>query len=145
MPVKLIRTDQDQEGPIKHLLRDDTKFASVKIAFFQYLAVAVFLYLVTGFWQLQVQNQEYYIDRAARNRIRSQPILAPRGKILDRDNRVIVDNHSSFSLILARENHKTEHLKSICEGLDIDCDDLRERLRRFDRTRAKYESIVIKD
>ncbi len=145
MPLKLIPTDYEQEAPSKPLLRDDTKFASVKIAFFQYLTVAVFLFLVSGFWQLQLQNQEYYLDRAARNRIRSQPILAPRGKILDRDNRVIVDNHSSFSLILARENLKAEHLKSICEGLDIDCDDLRERLRRFDRTRAKYESIVIKE
>jgi penicillin-binding protein 2 len=146
MPIKLIPTDHDSDdNALKPLLRDDTKFASGKIAFFQYLTVAVFLVLISGFWQLQVQNPDYYVDRAARNRIRSQPILAPRGKILDRDNRVIVDNHSSFSLGLARVNLKYEHLKSICEGLDMDCQELTERLRRFDRTRAKYESIIVKD
>ncbi|MBM3810172.1 MAG: penicillin-binding protein 2 [Acidimicrobiia bacterium] len=145
MPSKLIPTDYREDAPVKNFLRDDTKFASSKIAFFQYLTVAIFLFLVSGFWQLQVQNPDYYLDRAARNRIRSQPIQAPRGKILDRDGRVIVDSHSSFSLSLARVNLKPEHLKSICEGLDIDYPDLVERLRRFDRTRARYESIIVKD
>ncbi len=36
-------------------------------------------------------------------------MLAPRGKILDRDGRVIVDNHSSFSVILSRRLLKDEH------------------------------------
>ena len=50
--------------------------------------------------------------------------MAPRGKILDRDGRVIVDNHSSWSLILSRENLKTEHLHEIADGLHLDYDDL---------------------
>ena len=70
-------------------------------------------------------------NSAERNRIKSLPILAPRGKILDRDGRVIVDNHSSFSLILSRENLKEEHLKAIAEGLNLDYDELVDRLRRF--------------
>ena len=37
-------------------LRDDTKLAVNKIAIFQYIAVAVFLFLISGFWKLQVQN-----------------------------------------------------------------------------------------
>ena len=67
------------------------------------------------------------------------PILAPRGKILDRDGRVIVDNHSSFSLILSRDNLKEEHLRPIADGLNMDYDDLVERLRRF-RRRPTYEA-----
>ena len=72
------------------------KRAAGKIAFFQYLAVAVFLFLISGFWRLQIEAPELYSEQAERNRIKSLPILAPRGKILDRDGRVIVDNHSSF-------------------------------------------------
>jgi penicillin-binding protein 2 len=34
---------------------------------------------------------------AEKNRIRNVPILAPRGKILDREGRIIVDNYPSFS------------------------------------------------
>ena len=126
------------------MLRDDTKFASSKIGVFQYVTVGVFLFLISGFWQLQIQNEETYSEAAARNRIKSLPILAPRGKILDRDGRMIVDNHSSFSLILSRENLRPEHIKPIAEGLNLDPEDLEAKLKRF-RNRPKYEPIIIKD
>ncbi len=73
-------------------------------------------------------------------------MLAPRGKILDRDGRVIVDNHSSFSLFLSRENLKMEHLQPIAEGLNLDYDDLVARVRRFQsRGAPQYEPILIKE
>lgn len=125
-------------------IRDDSRFASTKIAFVQYLIVVVFLFLIYSFWDLQVQNEDVYNARAERNRIKSVPILAPRGKILDRDGRVIVDNHSSYSLLLSRESLKEDHLKAIASGLDIAYDDLEERLRRF-KSRPRYEPIIIKE
>jgi len=144
--VKLVPTEPERgEFSGKAPLRDDRKFAAGKIAFLQYLTVAVFLFLLAGFWDLQVRNPEHYSERAERNRIKALPILAPRGKILDRDGRIIVDNHSSFNLILSRENLKPEHLKVISEGLNLDYDELAARLRRFDRTRPKYEAIFIKE
>ena len=124
--------------------RDDPKFASAKIAFFQYFAVAVFLFLIAGFWDLQVRNPELYSEQADRNRIKALPILAPRGKILDRDGRVIVDNHSTFSLILSRENLKPEHLRPIADGLHLDYEELAGRLNRF-KSRPRYVPIIIKD
>ena len=75
------------------VLRDDTTFAIWRIAFFQYAVVAVFLFILSGFWTLQVQDNLIYSEAADRNRIKSTPMLAARGKILDRDGRVIVDNH----------------------------------------------------
>ncbi len=125
-------------------LRDDTHFASGKIAVFQYAAVIIFLFLISGFWQLQVQNSEKYDERAQHNSIKSVPLLAPRGRILDRDGRVIVDNHSSFTLILARESLKQEHLADIAQGLDLDYDDLVARVRRY-KSQPKYVPIVIKE
>ena len=88
-----------------------------RIAVFQYLTVAIFLFLIAGFWDLQVRNPELYNELAERNRIKSLPIIAPRGKILDRDGRVIVDNHRSWSVILSRESLKPEHLRPIADGL----------------------------
>src|SRR6202163_4567831 len=131
---------------VSGLLRDDTTFASGKIAFFQYVTVGVFLFLITGFWELQVRNPELYQERAMQNSIKAIPVLAPRGKILDRDGRVIVDNHSSFSLFLSRENLKMEHLKPIAEGLNIDYDSLVARVRRFQtRGAPQYQPIAIKE
>ena len=125
-------------------LHDDTRFAGPKIAIFQYAGVAIFLFLISGFWKLQVQNPEFYDERAQANSIKSVPILAPRGRILDRDGRVIVDNHSSFSLILARESLKEDHLRPIAQGLDLDYKDLVARVRRF-KSQPKYVPIVIKE
>ena len=130
--------------PEQPRLRDDTRFAAAKIAIFQYAAVAIFLFLISGFWKLQVQNPQFYDERAQQNSIKSVPILAPRGRILDRDGRVIVDNHSSFTLILARENIREEHLRPIAEGLDLDYNDLLARVRRF-RSQPKYVPIVLKE
>lgn len=128
----------------KALLRDDVQRSAAKIAVFQYATVAIFLFLISGFWRLQIESPDVYTEAAERNTIKSLPILAPRGKILDRDGRVIVDNHSSFSVILSRENLKPEHLKPIAEGLNLDYDDLVARLKRFQR-RPAYEPIIIKE
>jgi len=144
--VKLHIAREDDSSSSNTLLRDDPKFASQKIAFFQYTTVAVFLFLITGFWDLQIRNPEVYQERAQENSVKSIPVLAPRGKILDRDGRVIVDNHSSFSLYLSRENLKLEHLRPIAEGLNLDYDSLVARVRRFQSRRApQYEPIPIKE
>lgn len=139
-----VEPELEQRVPLNPIIRDDPKFAAGKIAAFQYLAVVIFLFLISGFWVLQVQNPEFYNEQAERNRIKSIPIIAPRGKILDRDGRVIVDNHSSFSLILSRETLKPEHLRTIADGLHLDYDDLMARLRRY-QSRPRYEPIIVKE
>lgn len=124
-------------------LRDEAKYAHGKIAFLQYAGAFIFLFLLGGYWNLQIRNEELYSLKAERNRIKSLPIPAPRGKILDRDNRVIVDNHSSFSVLLSRETLKEEHLPHIAEGLDLDLEEIQALLRRH-RNRPKYQAIIIK-
>ncbi|HLJ46028.1 MAG TPA: penicillin-binding protein 2 [Bryobacteraceae bacterium] len=126
------------------VLREELKFAPAKIASFQYFSVAVFVFLVSGFWELQVRNPAHYQEQAEQNSIKSIPVLAPRGKILDRDGRIIVDNHDSYSLILTRENLKMEHLPAIAEGLNLEYDQLAARVRRF-RSEPKYVPIIIKE
>ena len=143
MKLLPIEPETQHQAPSKPVLRDDPKFAAVRIAVFQYSTVAIFLFLISGFWDLQVRNPEIYNELAERNRIKSLPIIAPRGKILDRDGRVIVDNHMSWSVILSRESMKTEHLRPIADGLRLDYDDLILQLKRY-RSRPKYEPIIIK-
>lgn len=137
---------EEQEQPLSPeqqvALREETKFAAGKIAFIQYFTVAVFLFLISGFWDLQVTNPERYREAADQNRIKSIPILAPRGKILDREGRLIVDNHSSFTALLSRESFQLEHLRPIADGLGLDPLDLEARLKRFHR--PKYVPLVLK-
>lgn len=129
---------------VRRLLRDDTKFAAGKIAVFQYVAVGVFLFLLFGYWELQVRNEELYLQKAELNRIKAQLIPAPRGKILDREGRIIVDNTASYRLLLSRESLREEHLAPIAAGLNLDAEDLIRRLRRKSRT-PRHEVFVLKE
>ena len=144
MKTTIIETDQkEQERTNARLLKDDTGFAAGKIAFFQYTCVAALGFLLFNFWDLQINNPEFYNERAERNRIRSVPTSAARGKIYDREGRIIVDNHSSFKVRLHRENLNPEHLKPIADGLNIDYDELVAKVKRFS-VRPKYDPMPLK-
>ena len=60
-------------------------------------------------------------DLAEKNRIRSIPIIAPRGAMLDREGRVLVDSYPSFSILLLRDDPKLveKNLPQIEDGLGI--------------------------
>jgi penicillin-binding protein 2 len=141
--VALIQSERrrSEELSADRLIREDPKKAASKIAIFQYLTVAVFVFLISGFWKLQVQNPDVYSEAAEHNRIKSTPILAPRGKILDRDGRVIVDNKASYSLLLNRDQIKPEHLPAIAAALQLDYGDLTGKIRRM----GNRPQIIIKD
>ncbi len=115
-------------------------------AAFQYAATLLFLWLLSGFWQLQVQDPEVYEERAARNSVKSLPILAPRGKILDRDGRILVDNSPAFRVMLARDGVRQANLPLISEGLGIPYERLRARLYELaDSKGPEYQNIIVKE
>ena len=88
---------------------------------------------------------ENFRQLAEQNRIRKEPMLAPRGKLFDRENRLIVDNYPSVSCFLVREqNHNIDaDLPLIAKGLDLDLDQLRATLRHY-RGSPGYQPIPIK-
>ncbi len=137
--------EKDKESEAFQVLRDDATFAAGRILFFQYFCVAVVSYLALGYWNLQVTRGEHFSGLSERNRIRSYPLLAPRGKILDRQGRIIVDNNSTFSLMLGREGFDAAQVKSISTALHLDYDEVTERLRRFAKSRARSTPITIKE
>ena len=146
MPPVEPERQESQHSPPSRLFRDDTRFALGRIAVFQYLCVAIFLFLIGGFWVLQIRDGDFNSELADRNRIKTVPLLAPRGKILDRDGRVIVDNHSAFALRLSRETLKPEHIAAIAEGLqNVKAEEIRALVARYEsRKVAKYVSVPIK-
>jgi len=103
------------------------------------------LVLLFGFWKLQVIQGEHFADLAEKNRIRSIPIIAPRGAMLDREGRVIVDSYPSFSILLLRDDPKLveKNLTAIEDGLDISDDDLKQQLDAV-KFEPKFQPIVIK-
>ncbi|MBV9401542.1 MAG: penicillin-binding protein 2 [Bryobacterales bacterium] len=134
---------EHDHAPSSRLLRDDIRFALGRIAVFQYVAVAIFLFLIGGFWVLQVRDHDVNSELAERNRVKIVPLPAPRGKILDRDGRVIVDNAPAFQVMLTQENLKKEHVDGIAAGLRLDPEDLKNQIARY-QARSRYALIPVK-
>jgi len=115
----------------------------VETTVFQYVAAMLFLWLLAGFWQLQVRNPEEYEARAANNSVKSLPIVAPRGKIFDRDGRLIVDNAPAFSVLLSGQDVDREALQFAADGLTLTPEQVEERLE--DLRRSNYQQTVLKE
>jgi penicillin-binding protein 2 len=121
------------------------KISAIKLAAVQYGILIMMLALAAGLWRLQVLNVNSYRVMAEENRIRKEPILAPRGKLFDRENRIVVDDYPSVSCFLVREQSRSvdADLPLIAKGLDLDIDQLRATLHRY-RSEPGYQPIPIK-
>jgi penicillin-binding protein 2 len=81
----------------------------------------------------------------SRSRTASARFPSWRGKLFDRENRLVVDNFPSVSCFLVREQNKNvdADLPIIAQGLHLDLEQLRATLRRF-RAAPGYQPIPIK-
>ncbi len=111
----------------------------------QYLVALILAVLLAGLWRLQVLNSESFRSLAEANRIRKVPILAPRGKLFDREGRLLVDNYPSVSCYLLREQVKDldADLPLISKGLHIPVEQIQSTIRRF-QIAPKYQPIPLK-
>jgi len=123
----------------------DSKIPQGRLALVSYLSVGLVVLLLVGFWKLQVVQSGHFADLAERNRIRYIPIIAPRGAMLDREGRVLVDSYPSFSILLLRDEPKLleKSLPQIEEGLGITREDLQQQLDAA-KFEPKFQPIVIK-
>jgi len=124
----------------------DEKVPQGRLTSVQYIILGIFLILTYGLWRLQVSQSDLYATLAEKNRVREVPILAPRGKILDREGRVIVDNYPSFSALLLRDSTRDLMADAdlIADGLHLDKKEVRDRIRKFAAT-PQYQPIYLKD
>ena len=124
----------------------EEKVSAVRLTAVQYVVLFIFLLLAYGLWRLQVMHSDEYALLAEKNRVRNVPILAPRGKILDREGRIIVDNYPSFSALLLRDSSRdlNADADAIAKGLHLNPDEVRQRIRRFS-SMPQYQPIFLKE
>jgi penicillin-binding protein 2 len=130
---------------VSYWFRNDNRLPQERLAAASYVIVGMVGLLLLGFWKLQVIDSDKYGQMAERNRVRSIPIIAPRGRMLDRDGRVLVDNYPSFSVLLLRDDASEvdKNLPAIADGLGLSLDDLKEQLSNT-KSLPKFQPIVIK-
>jgi penicillin-binding protein 2 len=121
------------------------KLPAGKLHAAQYLVALILAVLITGLWRLQVLDAESFRSLAEANRIRKVPILAPRGRLFDRDGRLLVDNYPSVSCYLLREQIRDldGDLMLISRGLHIPVEQIQATLRHY-QLAPKYQPIPLK-
>ena len=129
---------------LKNLDRELARFhgrLKVGAAFVALLATAL---LARGFY-LQVVQHDHYIQRAESNRISRVPAAPNRGLILDRNDRILAENYSAYTLELTRA--KTGDLDAtlavVGELIEITPGQLR-RFRRLLSESHEFETVPLK-
>jgi penicillin-binding protein 2 len=130
---------------VSYWFRNDNRLPQGRLAVASYIIVGMIGVLLLGFWKLQVIDADKYSSMAERNRVRYIPVIAPRGRMLDRDGRVLVDNRPAFSVLLLRDEPALveKYLPGISDGLGIPLDDLRDQLANT-KNLPKFQPIIIK-
>jgi penicillin-binding protein 2 len=121
------------------------KISAEKLHITQYIVVLALAALAAGMWRLQILGVDNYRVLAQENRIRKDPVPAPRGKIFDRDGRILVDNYPSVSCYLLRNQAKDLRgdISLIARGLDLPVEQVEATIRRF-ASEPQYEQIPLK-
>jgi penicillin-binding protein 2 len=116
----------------------------LRVYIIQYLVLAVFIGLGIRFYVLQVARHDDYQARAENNRIREIPIPAPRGTILDRNEKVLVDSASAFNVVVTPEDitDREETLNALSQNLDVDRVEVLAELNN--PLRVKSQPVLVK-
>jgi rod shape-determining protein MreD len=115
-----------------------------------WLAVAPFvallaIALLARAYYLQIMQHEHYIQRAESNRISLVPSAPHRGLILDRNDRILAENYSAYTLELMRA--RIDDLEATLAELGTLIEITPGQLRRFRRLLAEsheFETVPLK-
>src|SRR2546426_8651964 len=127
---------------------DDSQNLRGRLHLIQALVLVLLGVLSVRLYLLQIVNGPRYAEIAENQRIRLLPIPAPRGVILDRNGKLLVDSRPIYTIILSREDTKGIDryalIKPLAEGLMLDPEILRERFDQL-KSQPAFESILIKE
>ncbi|HET7121903.1 MAG TPA: penicillin-binding protein 2 [Solirubrobacterales bacterium] len=124
---------------------------SLRIAVLGGVAVALFGVLFFRLWNLQVLSGEKYLAEAKNNRTRSFKVIAPRGDILGRNGKVIVDNRTSLALQLNTQKlpedpaEERAELARLGELAGMNVRQVRKRIREEEEVAAGAPVTLRKD
>ena len=117
-----------------------------RLLLFELALGGLLLILFGRLWFLQITQADYYREKAEQNRLRIIQLPAPRGLIMDRRGRLLVDNEISFSLVLRREYMKDRQtlLRVLRERFGLEPAYVNRKLEEYRRVPTVFP-IVLKN
>jgi penicillin-binding protein 2 len=123
-------------------LYEDLRPVQSRLAVVQAVVAGLIAVLLLQFWNLQVLRARHFQELAENNRSRVVRLAAPRGRLLDREGKLLVGNRPSFNVVLTPEH--AEDLDRVVSGvartLGTGEAPIRERLAR----RVSYRPVVVR-
>ena len=87
-------------------LYDHTQNLGIRVSTIQIIGFVLLTILGARLYYLQINKGEYYAEKAENQRIRLIPIPAPRGAILDRNGKILVDSRPTYNVTDSNEVKK---------------------------------------
>ena len=115
------------------------------ILLLQVLVGIFFFVFVTRFWYLQLHLGPEMTTQAQKNRLRTERIFAPRGRIFDDHGNILADNRTAYGLAIIREDCPDipATLAQISQWTDTPLEQLQNRYNQ-DRFKTKpFEALPL--
>ncbi len=122
---------------------EDLRVVQARVQVAQYGVGALVLTLLAFFWHLQVVRGREFRALAESNHTRLVPLQAPRGALLDRGGRTLVENQPAFNVVLTPEHAEDldRSIALLARTLRMSEGQIRERLARRP---GRYRPAIIK-
>ncbi len=127
---------------------DHVQNLGVRVVTIQALAFILLAVLGVRLYYLQIVRGDYFSDRAESQRVRFIPIPAPRGAILDRNGKMLVDSRPTYNVVLSNEPLKkinvNDRVNDYSLGLNLEPQFVVERLNLI-KQQNEFEAMVLKE
>lgn len=106
------------------------------------VAGTALLILLFGLVKLQIVNHAELKAQSENNRIRVTPIIPRRGRVYDREGRIVIDNRPSYTVSIVPVEINERTLLSASQLLHLDTISIRKRYRK--NTVSRYQPAPVK-
>ena len=119
----------------------------MRLSILQYVITVVFSVLAVSFWVLQVVQHAKFEEMAENNHQRTLALRAPRGLVLDRNEKILVENRHAYSISIDRERTKdlNRTVRVVAAVLGLDEKGLRTIVDRHRREPTYRPIVVVQD
>src|SRR5947209_4405184 len=123
---------------------EDRRRVTIRLSILQYVITVLFSVLAVSFWVLQVVQHAKFEEMAENNHQRTLALRAPRGLVVDRNGKILVENRHSYSISIDRERTKdlNRTVRLVSGVLGLDEKNVRTIVERH-RKEPTYRPIVV--
>ncbi|MBX3017780.1 MAG: penicillin-binding protein 2 [Bdellovibrionaceae bacterium] len=126
---------------------EETKELLPRYRLFYAMLIFTVLLFSGRLWYLQIVNGTELREFSEKNRIKESKTMAPRGKMLDREGRILVENNLGFEAVLTPQyiDNLEEVAKKIAPILGLETEKIVQKVQRNRRQNGPFAPVKVKE